>query len=71
MFYGWRVVGVCFVAATFTWGFGVFGGSVYLTEIRAAHGWSTALVSAALTLFYLTNATALPAIGAAIRTSAA
>ncbi len=62
-FYGWRVVGVCFVAAVFTWGLGVFGGSVYLAEIRAAHGWPTALVASALTVFYLTNAVALPAIG--------
>ncbi|MCA8927036.1 MAG: MFS transporter, partial [Alphaproteobacteria bacterium] len=63
MFYGWRVVGVCFVAAVFTWGLGVFGGSVYLSEIRAAHGWPTALVSSALTVFYLTNAVSLPAVG--------
>lgn len=66
MFYGWRVVGVCFVAAVFTWGLGVFGGSVYLSEIARAHGWPLALVSSALTVFYLTNAVALPAIGAAI-----
>lgn len=66
MFYGWRVVGVCFVAAVFTWGLGVFGGSVYLSELRAAHGWPTELVSSALTAFYLTNALSLPAIGAAI-----
>ena len=63
MFYGWRVVGVCFVAAVFTWGLGVFGGSVYLAEIRSAHGWPTALVSSALTVFYLTNALSLPAVG--------
>jgi MFS family permease len=66
MFYGWRVVGVCFIAAVFTWGFGVFGGSVYLSEIRQAHGWPTALVSSALTVFYLTNALSLPAVGAGI-----
>ena len=66
MFYGWRVVGVCFVAAVFTWGLGVFGGSVYLAEIQLAHGWPIVLVSSALTAFYLTNAVCLPAIGAAI-----
>lgn len=66
MFYGWRVVGVCFVAAVFTWGFGVFGGSVYLNEIREGHGWPTALVSSALTAFYLTNAVSLPVVGRAI-----
>lgn len=51
MYYGWRVVGVCFAAAVFTWGLGVFGGSVYLSEIRGAHGWPTELVSSALTVF--------------------
>ncbi len=66
MYYGWRVVGVCFAAAVFTWGLGVFGGSVYLSEIRGAHGWPTELVSSALTVFYLTNALSLPAVGAAI-----
>jgi len=66
MFYGWRVVAVCFVAATFTWGFGVFGNSVFLAEIRAAHGWPTALVSSAITVYYLTNAVSLPAVGAGI-----
>lgn len=66
MFYGWRVVGVCFVAAVFTWGLGVFGGSVYLSEIRRVHGWPLELVSSALTVFYLVNAVSLPAVGAAI-----
>jgi MFS family permease len=66
MFHGWRVVGVCFAAAVFTWGLGVFGGSVYLAEIRKAHGWPTDVVSSALTMFYLTNALSLPAVGAAI-----
>ena len=35
MYYGWRVVAICFVAATFTWGFGVYGASVYLSQISA------------------------------------
>ena len=66
MFYGWRVVGVCFVAALFTWGLGVFGGSIYLSELGHAHDWPTTLVSSALTVFYLANALSLPTIGAAI-----
>lgn len=44
------------MAAVFTWGFGVFGASVYLREITHGHGWSVSLVSAAVTVFYLTNA---------------
>ena len=66
MFHGWRVVGVCFVAAVFTWGFGVFGSSVYLSEITRAHVWSTSIVSSAITVFFLTNAIVLPAISAGI-----
>ncbi len=66
MFFGWRIVGVCFVAALFTWGFGVFGASVYLSEIVKAQSWTTATVSTAITIFYLTNALCLPAIGAMI-----
>lgn len=66
MFYGWRVVATCFVAAACTWGFGVFGGSVYLAELRDAHGWSTALISSALTVFFLANGVSVPFIGRAI-----
>ena len=66
MFHGWRVVGVCFVAAVFTWGFGVFGSSVYLSEITRAHVWPTSIVSAAITVFFLTNAIVLPAVSAGI-----
>ena len=60
------MVGVCFVAAVFTWGLGVFGASVYLNEVTKARGWSVTLVSASITAFYLTNAFVLPAVGAAI-----
>jgi MFS family permease len=64
--HGWRVVAFCFVAAVFTWGLGVFGASVYLHEVTKAHGWSVSLVSAGITVFYLTAALVLPAVGAAI-----
>ncbi len=63
LFYGWRVVAVCFVAAVFTWGFGVFGSGVYLSEVTRLRGWSVSLVSGAVTAFYLTNALSLTAIG--------
>ncbi len=64
--HGWRVVAFCFLAAVFTWGLGVFGASVYLHEVTNARGWSVSLVSAGITVFYLTAALILPAVGAAI-----
>jgi MFS family permease len=64
--HGWRVVAFCFLAAVFTWGLGVFGASVYLHEVTTARGWSISLVSAGITVFYLTAALVLPAVGAAI-----
>jgi hypothetical protein len=54
--HGWRVVAFCFLAAVFTWGLGVFGASVYLHEVTKARGWSVSLVSAGITVFYLTAA---------------
>jgi len=64
--HGWRVVAFCFLAAVFTWGLGVFGAGVYLHEVTRARGWSVSLVSAGITVFYLTAALVLPAVGAAI-----
>src|SRR5688572_31513735 len=64
--HGWRVVAFCFLAAVFTWGLGVFGASVYLSEVTKARGWSVTLVSASITAFYLTAAFVLPAVGAAV-----
>ncbi len=64
MFHGWQIVGVCFIAAVFTWGLGVFGASVYLSEISKAHDWTTSTVSLAITVFFLTNACCLPAVAA-------
>jgi MFS family permease len=66
MYYGWRVVAVCFVAATFTWGFGVYGASVYLAQITTSLGWPVALVSGGVTIFFLANAASLAAVGSAV-----
>jgi len=60
------VVAFCSLAAVFTWGLGVFGASVYLHEVTKARGWSVSLVSAGITVFYLTAALVLPAVGTAI-----
>lgn len=56
MFHGWRVVAACFVIAAVAWGLGLFGSSVYLQAVTAAHGWPTAKVSSAITLFFLVSA---------------
>ncbi|MEW6639192.1 MAG: MFS transporter [Pseudomonadota bacterium] len=66
-FSGWRVVGVCFIAATFAWALGFYGQSVYLAELRRVHGWSAATISAATTFFYLFSAVLVVFVSDAIR----
>jgi MFS family permease len=53
---GWRVVGACYLAAVFCWGFGLYGHGVYLAELNRLHGWSTTQISSATTAFYLLTA---------------
>ena len=53
---GWRIVVVCFLVATFGWGLGFYGQSVYLAELNRLHGWPTSLISSATTFFYLFGA---------------
>ena len=48
LFHGWRVVAVCFIVASFAWGLGLFGSSVYLQAVTAAHGWAVAEVASAM-----------------------
>jgi hypothetical protein len=50
------VVAAAFVLAVFGWGVGFYGPPVYLHAVRAARGWSLPLVSAAVTLHFLTGA---------------
>ena len=53
---GWPVVFACFCTATFAWGFGFYGQSVYLAELRHAHGWPAALIASGTTVYYLVGA---------------
>src|SRR3954469_19646631 len=53
---GWRIVVVCFLVATFGWGLGFYGQSVYLAELHRLHGWPASLISSATTFFYLLGA---------------
>ena len=55
-FYGWRVVGGAFVLAMFGWGLGFYGPPIYLHAVQEARGWPLALISAAVTLHFLTGA---------------
>src|SRR6266852_78853 len=50
---GWRIVAVCFLVATFGWGFGFYGQSVYVAELHRLHGWPASLISSGTTFFYL------------------
>jgi MFS family permease len=53
---GWRVVFVCFLIATFSWGLCFYGLSVYLVEFQRLYGWSTTWISLASSAFYLASA---------------
>ncbi|MEZ5817578.1 MAG: MFS transporter [Hyphomicrobiaceae bacterium] len=66
LFYGWRVVAACFVIAAVTWALGLFGASVYLQAVTAAHGWPVAEVSFAITLFFLVSASIQRLVGRSI-----
>jgi predicted MFS family arabinose efflux permease len=66
VFHGWRVVAACFVVAAVAWGLGLFGSSVYLQAVTAAHGWPTAQVSSAITLFFLVSAVIQRAVSRSI-----
>jgi len=64
---GWRVVLACFLVATFGWGLGFYGQSVYLAELHRLHGWPTSLISTATTCFYLFGAILVAFISEAVR----
>jgi MFS family permease len=64
---GWRIVAVCFWVATFGWGLGFYGQSVYLAELHRLHGWPASLISSGTTFFYLFGAVLVAFVGEAIR----
>jgi MFS family permease len=64
---GWRIVVVCFLVATFGWGLGFYGQSVYLAELHRLYGWPTSLISTATTFFYLFGAMLVAFISEAVR----
>jgi len=66
LFHGWRVVAACFVIAACAWSLGLFGSSVYLQAVTAAHGWPVADVATAITLFFLVSAAVQRPVGRSI-----
>lgn len=66
VFHGWRVVAACFVIAACAWSLGLFGSSVYLQAVTAAHGWPVADVAMAITLFFLVSAAVQRPVGRSI-----
>jgi predicted MFS family arabinose efflux permease len=64
---GWRIVLVCFLLATFGWGLGFYGQSVYVAELQRLHGWPASLISSGTTFFYLAGAALVAFVSEAIR----
>lgn len=64
---GWRIVAVCFLLATFGWGLGFYGQSVYVAELHRLHGWPTSLISSGTTFFYLFGAALVVFVAEAIK----
>jgi cyanate permease len=63
VFHGWWIVAACMLAALFGNALGLFGAGVYLHEVVKANGWTTGLVSGAVTLFYMVSALLLIPVG--------
>jgi len=55
-FYGWNVVAGTFLVALFGFGLGFYGITVYLGALQQRHGWSAAVVSVPVTVYYLAGA---------------
>ena len=53
---GWPAVLACFCVATFAWGFGFYGQSVYFAALQQLHGWPASLIASATTTYYLAGA---------------
>jgi MFS family permease len=64
-FYGWNVVAGTFVIAFFAFGLGFYGVTVYLASLQRLHGWSAAVVSAPVTVYYVAGAALSAWIGEA------
>ena len=64
---GWPVVLACFCTATFAWGFGFYGKSVYVGVLHQTRGWPLSTITSATTVYYLAGAALLIHVRHAIR----
>lgn len=62
-FFGWWVVGGCFVMATACWGLAFYGNGLYLAHLVRERGWPVDQVSPAFTVFYWLGAVSIIATG--------
>src|ERR1700761_4522002 len=67
IFYGWWIVAACMLCSLIGNALGLFGAGVYLHQVVTANGWTTGIVSGAVTLFYVVSALLLIPVGAGIR----
>jgi MFS family permease len=63
VFYGWKIVGVCFVTLFVSVGFGFYSFGAFFKAIAEEFGGSRAVVGAGLSLFFLTNGLIAPFLG--------
>jgi MFS family permease len=62
----WPAILACFVTAVFAWGFGFYGQSLYVAELRRINDWPASLAASAATCMYLTGAVLLTVLHRAL-----
>jgi len=63
LFYGWKIVYGCIAIAFTSWGFALYGTSVYLSALSESRGWPIGQISSALTLSFFINALSIGWVG--------
>src|SRR4051794_2757400 len=66
-FFGWRVVGAAFVTAVFAWGISFYGPPVFLEVLHRTRLWPVPLISAAITVHFLSGAALVAKLSAVHR----
>ena len=66
IFHGWWMVWGSLLVAVVAWSFALYGPSVYLHTVSQVHDWPLGVISSALTLSFLINASMLGFVGPAI-----